>query len=234
VRTDRGHFSSIGGSCHEEEEPLVPSDVVDFSIVARQRVQHTHSKVLAWVALDRLIRLAKKYSWKAPLDRFESVKNKIRDQIETYGFNADLAAYTRTLHGNQLDASILVMPLVGYCDASAPRMQSTCNAIREKLSQNGLIFRYLDVDDGVRGREGAFGICNFWLAEVLARAGKLEESRHYFEQILKRENSLGLWSEEIDPDTGDYLGNYPQAFTHIGLINAALALSEMQKGVQAA
>jgi GH15 family glucan-1,4-alpha-glucosidase len=113
-------------------------------------------------------------------------------------------------------------------------MQSTCDAIRAKLSENGLIYRYRDVDDGLTGSEGSFGICNFWLAEVLAKAGKIEESRHYFEQILKRANLLRLWSEEIDPTTGDYLGNYPQAFTHIGLINAALALSAARQGAKAA
>jgi GH15 family glucan-1,4-alpha-glucosidase len=190
------------------------------------RVHHTHSKVLAWVAMDRLIRLATTYSWKAPLDQFERLKRRIRDQIETEGFNAGLSAYTRTLGGAELDASVLVMPLLGYCEARSPRMLSTCNVICDQLSRNGLIYRYRTVDDGMRGAEGSFGICNFWMAEVLARAGKLEESRHYFDELLKRANTAGLWSEEIDPETGEYLGNYPQAFTHIGLINAALALSK--------
>jgi GH15 family glucan-1,4-alpha-glucosidase len=197
-------------------------------------VHHTHSKVLAWVALDRLLRLAKTYSWRAPIERFENIKNRIREQIETRGFNATLRAYTRTLGGSELDASALLMPIVRYCDARSPRMQSTCNAIRERLSQNGLIFRYRGVDDGLRGREGSFGICNFWLSEVLARAGKRDEAKHYFEQILERGNAVGLWSEEIDPNTNEYLGNYPQAFTHIGLINAALALAETKEGVKAA
>jgi GH15 family glucan-1,4-alpha-glucosidase len=202
--------------------------------IRSRRVHHTHSKVLAWVALDRVIRLAARYSWKAPLDRFADIKGRIRNQIETHGFNVQIGAYTRTFDGSELDASVLVMPIVRYCDAGTPRMQSTCNTIRERLSQNGLIFRYRDVDDGVRGPEGSFGICNFWLAEVLARAGKHEEAKHYFEQILKRGNAVGLWSEEIDPNTDEYLGNYPQAFTHIGLINAALALTETKEGVRAA
>jgi GH15 family glucan-1,4-alpha-glucosidase len=198
------------------------------------RVHHTHSKVLAWVAMDRLIRLATRYSWNAPVDQFERLKIKIRNQIETHGFNAELSAYTRTLDGSELDASVLVMPLLGYCEAGSPRMLSTCNVICEKLSRNGLIYRYRAVDDGLRGAEGSFGICNFWMAEVLARAGKPTQSRRYFEEILKRANTVGLWSEEIDPATGEYLGNYPQAFTHIGLINAALALSEATEGTKAA
>jgi GH15 family glucan-1,4-alpha-glucosidase len=198
------------------------------------RAPHTHSKVLAWVALDRVTRLAKKYSWKADVGRFEAIKASVRDQVERYGYNTELGAYTRTFGGAELDASVLTMPLVGYCDATSPRMQSTCNAIRERLSRNGLIYRYTDVDDGLTRGEGSFGICNFWLAEVLAKAGKMEESRHYFEQILKRANSVGLWSEEIDPSTGMYLGNYPQAFTHIGLINAALSFSAALKGEKAA
>jgi GH15 family glucan-1,4-alpha-glucosidase len=196
------------------------------------RVHHTHSKVLAWVAMDRLIQLATTYSWKAPVDRFEFLKRRLNEQIEARGFNVGLSAYTRTLGGSELDASLLVMPLLGYCDAASPRMLSTCNAICEKLSRNGLIYRYCAVDDGLRGAEGSFGICNFWMPEVLAKAGKVEESRHYFEEVLKRVNTVGLWSEEIDPATGEYLGNYPQAFTHIGLINAALALSEPGKGMQ--
>ena len=198
------------------------------------RVHHTHSKVLSWVGLDRLIRLAKKYSWKAPLEQFESVKNKIREAIEERGFNPTLGAYTRTFDGTELDASVLVMPIVGYCEASSPRMQSTCKAISENLSSNGLIFRYRNVDDGLTGPEGSFGICNFWMAEVLAKAGKLDRAKHYFEQILKRENKIGLWSEEIDPVSGEYLGNYPQGFTHIGLINAAIAISKAGEGVKAA
>ena len=195
---------------------------------------HTHSKVLAWVGLDRLIWLARKYSWKAPFEQFESVKDKIREAIESRGFNPALGAYTRTLDGTELDASVLVMPIVGYCDASSPRMRSTCKVICENLSSNGLIWRYRHVDDGVTGPEGSFGICNFWMAEVLARAGKLDQARHYFEQILKRENTVGLWPEEIDTATGEYLGNYPQGFTHIGLINAAIAISKAIEGVKAA
>src|ERR1051326_5454792 len=198
------------------------------------RVHHTHSKVMAWVTLDRLIRLSRKYSWRAPFGKLDMLKERLREQIETYGFNPKLAAYTRTFGGSELDASVLVMPLVGYCGALSPRMQSTCRAIQERLSENGLIYRYLDVDDGLEGREGSFGICNFWLAEVLAKAGRIEDATHYFEQILKRANAVGLWSEEIDPATGEYLGNYPQAFTHIGLINAALALSAAREGVNAA
>jgi GH15 family glucan-1,4-alpha-glucosidase len=198
------------------------------------RKHHTHSKVLAWVALDRLITLSKKYAWKAPIEKFNTIKQQIKEQIETHGFNPKLGAYTRTFGGSELDASVLVMPLVGYCDASSPRMQSTCRAIQQNLSENGLIYRYRDVDDGVQGREGSFGICNFWLAEVLAKAGRIEDSAHYLEEILKRGNGVGLWSEEIDPATGAFLGNYPQAFTHIGLINAALALSASREGVNAA
>jgi GH15 family glucan-1,4-alpha-glucosidase len=198
------------------------------------RVHHTHSKVLAWVAMDRLIRLANTYSWKAPIERFEHVKTSLRAQIECEGFNEGLSAYTRTLGGSELDASMLVMPLMGYCDADSPRMLSTCKAICEKLSRNGLIYRYRAIDDGLTGSEGSFGICNFWMTEVLARAGKRDDAQRYFEEVLNRANTVGLWSEEIDPATGEYLGNYPQAFTHIGLINAALALSESSEGIKAA
>jgi GH15 family glucan-1,4-alpha-glucosidase len=198
------------------------------------RVHHTHSKVLAWVALDRLIRLIDAHGWTEPRERFQSIKDQIHAAIEARGFNPNLGAYTRTFEGDELDASVLVMPLVGYCQASSPRMLSTYGAIQEKLAENGLIYRYRDVDDGLRGREGSFSICNFWLVEGLARAGRVAESQHYFDEMMKRRNPVGLWSEEINPATGEYLGNYPQAFTHIGLINAALALSEARKGQKAA
>jgi GH15 family glucan-1,4-alpha-glucosidase len=139
-----------------------------------------------------------------------------------------LKSYTRVLNGNSLDASSLVFSLVGYCSVTSPNMLSTVQRICQQLAENGLVYRYRS-DDGVAGGEGAFGICNFWLAENLARAGKTSEAIVLFETMQKGASPTGLFSEEIDPTSYELLGNYPQGFTHIGLINAALSIEEALK-----
>lgn len=194
--------------------------------VRSRKAHHTHSKALAWVALDRLIRLAEKNDWKADLEGFRKTRDEIRGAIERHGYSEELGSYVRTLGGSELDASLLTLPLVGYCGADDPRMLSTCRTISEHLSRNRLIYRYRKVDDGVEGGEKSFGICNFWLAENLARAGQVDEAKEWFEALLSKAAPTGLWSEEIDPESFEFLGNYPQAFTHIGLINAAVAISD--------
>jgi GH15 family glucan-1,4-alpha-glucosidase len=190
-------------------------------------VHHTHSKVMAWVGLDRLVRLAQKYHWKeAPVARWKQAATLIRQEIESFGFNPKLNAYTRELNGSTLDACLLTLPLVGYCDAASPRMLSTTQLIHERLSENNLVYRYRATDDGLSGREGSFGICNFWLAENYARAGRLDRAREVFETMLQHASPAGLLSEEVDPQSHELLGNYPQGFTHIGLINAALSINK--------
>ncbi|SFH36375.1 glycoside hydrolase family 15 protein [Pontibacter chinhatensis] len=189
---------------------------------------HTHSKVMAWVGLDRLLKLARKYKWEdAPVQKFSETKDRIRESIEEAGYNQELQTYTRAFRGNDVDASLLTLPLVGYCPASAERMRSTTKMICQQLLKHKLLYRYRGVTDGLEGGEGAFGICNFWLVEVLARSGEPEQARELFDTLLKHASPAGLLSEEIDPETGALLGNYPQGFTHIGLINAALALNEV-------
>ncbi len=192
---------------------------------------HTHSKVMAWVGLDRLIKLSRKYQWQnVPLDKYEQVKAELQAQIEKNGFNRDLQAYTREFNGRDLDASSLVFSLVDYCPATSPHMLSTVRCIREQLSENGLIYRYKS-EDGLAGSEGAFSICNFWLIENLAKAGKVGEAIALFDTVLKAASETGLFSEEINPVSYELLGNYPQGFTHIGLINAALSIEEeLQEG----
>jgi GH15 family glucan-1,4-alpha-glucosidase len=196
--------------------------------VRSQCIHHTHSKAMAWVGLDRLMKLAKKYKWtEAPLEEYHQLATRIRNEIEQFGYNEELKSYTRAFSGETLDASILTLPLTGYCKPDEPRMVSTCEAIYQHLSKNELIYRYQNIDDGLPGNEGSFGICNFWLAENLARAGEIKKAIHFFETMLEHSGPTGLWSEEIEPDTLEFLGNYPQAFTHIGLINAALAINEV-------
>ena len=198
--------------------------------IRSDRTNHTHSMVMAWVGLDRLMKLSKRYKWKnAPIDKYASTASEVRKQIEQHGFNEQLGSYVRELRGSAIDASLLTLPLVGYCDPASPRMKSTIRLIKEKLTENSLVYRYKNVDDGLEGSEGAFGICSFWLAENLARAGDLEEAISVFETMLQHASPSGLMSEEVDPKTGELLGNYPQGFTHIGLINAALTLNEVYK-----
>jgi GH15 family glucan-1,4-alpha-glucosidase len=194
-------------------------------------VHHTHSKVMAWVGLDRLIKLCDKYNWRnVPVKEYERIKREIEKQVEAFGYSGELNSYIRGFHENYLDASSLVFSLVEYCSATAPRMISTVQSICEQLSENSLLYRYCD-SDGLQGKEGAFGICNFWLVENLAKAGRINEAIALFETIQKGASPTGLMSEEIDPASYELLGNYPQGFTHIGLINAALTINEtLQKG----
>jgi GH15 family glucan-1,4-alpha-glucosidase len=130
-----------------------------------------------------------------------------------------------------MDASLLTLPLYGYIEGTNPRMRSTCARIHEKLARDELVYRYeTGTDDGLPPGEGAFGICSFWAVECVAHGGNVEGAARTFEQLLAYANDVGLFAEEIDPDIGAALGNFPQAFTHIGLINAALTLAECREG----
>ncbi len=188
---------------------------------------HTHSKVLAWVGLDRLEKLCRRFSWKdGSPDRYASAKKSIQQAIEQEGFNQKRNAYTRTFNGESLDASSLLFPLVGYNGPTSGRMLSTVEQVRKDLSKNGFVYRYRAIDDGISGDEGCFVICNFWLVENLAKSGKIKEATTLFERLLSCASPTGLLAEELHPETCEPLGNYPQGFSHIGLINAALAIQE--------
>ena len=189
------------------------------------RFHHTHSKVLCWVALDRLIALHDTGRLRIDRDRFRSERDAIRTAIETRGYNARLDSYTRLFDGDDLDASLLTLPLYGYHDGTHPRMRATCQRIHECLARDGLVYRY-QTDDGLPPGEGAFGICSFWAVECRAKGGDVDGAAEAFARLLACANDVGLFGEEIDPETGAALGNFPQAFTHVGLINAALTLAE--------
>lgn len=199
--------------------------------VRSQLIHHTHSKVMCWVGLDRLIKLCDKYQWhEAPLERFRETMKKIRQQVEQAGYDEARNTYIDAPDTRNLDASALTFSLVGYTAFDSPRMISTVQAISRHLLEHNMVHRYKDVDDGLAGTEGAFALCNFWLVENLARSGFLHDARKIFEATIGCMGAVGLLSEEIDPATGKLLGNYPQAFTHIGLVNAALAINEMEAG----
>jgi GH15 family glucan-1,4-alpha-glucosidase len=187
---------------------------------------NTHSRVLCWVALDSLLELHEQgHLQKVPAERFFQNRALIRQEVEERAWNAHLQSYVAELDGDELDASALLLAWYGFEPASSQRMRQTYERIRERLGAgNGLLYRYRMTPSP---EEGAFGICSFWAADYLARGGgSVEEASTLFEALCRHANGVGLFAEEIDPETGAALGNFPQAFTHVGLINAALSLSD--------
>lgn len=191
---------------------------------------HTHSRLLCWTALDRLCKLASRGLLEkcSPLDQFAELRQEIQNEILARAWNDKLHSYASVLGGCDLDASLLLLAWYGFERADSARMRSTYDAIAQELRAGAdLLFR-----QKTEAPEGAFGICSFWEAEYLALGGgSLQRAQSSFERLLRYGNDLGLYSEEIDPSTGDALGNFPQAFTHVGLINAALSILERQKGM---
>jgi GH15 family glucan-1,4-alpha-glucosidase len=193
-----------------------------------QRQNHTHSRLLCWVALDRVVNMAKRGALKGINESAVTrTRDKIRDQILDRAWNPKLQSYTATYEGRAMDASLLLMSWYGFEHADSPRMKSTYERIVEELrASDSLIYRYR-----LTAPEGAFGICCFWEAEFLALGGGTEEEASaHFEHLLEYANDLGLFAEEIDPRSGAALGNFPQAFTHVGLISAAISLAERLRG----
>jgi GH15 family glucan-1,4-alpha-glucosidase len=190
-----------------------------------ERAQHTHAKIMAWAALDTAIRLAEKGYVHDGVERWRNEKREIERVIFEHGFNPRLNSFVSILDGDQLDASLLYAARVGFVDPADPRMLGTIDAIRARLGRDDLVYRYdIETDDGLPPGEGAFLACSFWLVEALVLAGRADEGRELFEKLLARRNDVGLLSEQCDPHTGALLGNFPQALTHIALMNAALCL----------
>jgi GH15 family glucan-1,4-alpha-glucosidase len=192
--------------------------------VRAARRQHTYSKAMCWVALDRLLRLHAAGLLRAPATRLARERAAIGEEIERRGFDAGLQSYVSVLGGDTLDASLLQLGRYGYADPASPRMRGTLAAVHARLGRNGLLYRYLE-DDGLAPGEGAFGICSFWAVTAQALGGDRRGAGEVFEHLLDYANDVGLFAEEIDPASGAALGNFPQAFTHVGLIDAALTLA---------
>jgi len=185
-----------------------------------------YSKLMCWVALDRAIGLADLIGASDRLDAWERTREEIATAILTQGWNEDAGAFVQSYGSDELDACSLMMPIVGFLPADDPRMRSTIDAIADRLTDDhGLVYRYRS-NDGLDGEEGTFLLCTFWLAEALALAGELERARETFERAIAFVNDVGLLAEQVDPTTGDLLGNFPQAFSHIGLVNAAWVISQ--------
>jgi GH15 family glucan-1,4-alpha-glucosidase len=193
------------------------------------RQHFTHSKVMAWVAADRAVRMVEEMGYQGPVADWRSLRDQIHEEVCTKGYNTDVGAFTQYYGSDELDASLLIIPLVGFLPATDDRMRSTVEAIERDLIEDGLVLRYrgdgAEQVDGLEGREGAFLACSFWLADCLHLMGRREDARRLLERLLKLTNDLGLLAEEYDSVAGRQSGNFPQAFSHVALINAALNLS---------
>jgi GH15 family glucan-1,4-alpha-glucosidase len=190
------------------------------------RRQFVHSKVLAWVAFDRGVRSIEQQGLEGPVDRWRKVRDEIHEEVCRKGFDERLGSFTQHYGSGTVDASLLLMPLVGFLPPDDERVLGTIRAIERHLVVDGFVLRYqseTDVD-GLPPGEGVFLPCAFWLAEALAVTGREEEARAYFERALATQNDLGLIAEEFDPAAGRLLGNFPQAFTHLALVSAAFCL----------
>jgi len=188
--------------------------------------EFTYSRLMSWVAFERAIRMARQRGLPCPMVQWLEIRDEIFNEIITRGWSEKQQAFVQTLDGEALDASNLLMPLVRFMAPTDPRMLSTLDAIGRDLVSDSLVYRYVPeraASDGLVGEEGTFSICTFWWVEALARAGRLDDARLAFEKMLTYANHLGLYSEEIG-SSGESLGNFPQAFTHLSLISAAFYL----------
>ena len=191
---------------------------------------HLSSKVLCWTALDRAVKLAPALGEHDRTEAWALERDRVRDAILERGWSEKRQAYAQSFDSDELDAAQLLMPVLGFLPPDDPRMRSTIEAIARDLTENGLVVRYRTAEgmnpDGLTGAEGTFVICSFWLVSCLAKAGELERAERLFDRIAGYANDLGLLAEEIDTASGELLGNFPQAFSHIGLITAAREIDE--------
>jgi GH15 family glucan-1,4-alpha-glucosidase len=195
--------------------------------VRGERRHFTHSKVMAWVAFDRTIKAVESHGVDGPVERWRRIRARIHADVCRKGFSAKRGAFVQYYGSNNLDASLLLMPLVGFLPPEDPRVRATVEAIERELTYDGFVARYLTAKriDGLPAREGVFLPCSFWLADNLALQGRNAEAEALFERLLALRNDVGLLAEEYDPRTRRQLGNFPQALTHVALINTARNLS---------
>ena len=194
---------------------------------------HVSSKVLCWTALDRAVKLAPQLGEYAKVAEWEVAREEIRTAIFERGWSEAKQAFAQSFDSDELDAAQLLMPLLGFLPADDPRMRSTIDAIARDLTEDGLVLRYKTDEgagsDGLSGQEGTFVICSFWLVSCLAQAGELERGERLFDRVAGYANELGLLAEEVDSASGELLGNFPQAFSHVGLITAAWEIDQARE-----
>jgi GH15 family glucan-1,4-alpha-glucosidase len=191
----------------------------------------THSKLMAWVAFDRAVKDVERFGLEGPVDRWRSLRDQVHREICHQGFNTDRNTFVQYYGGTQVDAALLMMAEVGFLPATDPRIAGTVAAIERDLLRDGFVERYR-TDSGVDGLptgEGAFVLCTYWLADNYALMGRTADAREVFERLLAVRNDVGLLAEEYDPIDRRQLGNFPQAFSHLGLINTARNLTQRDK-----
>jgi GH15 family glucan-1,4-alpha-glucosidase len=190
---------------------------------------YTSSRLMCWVALERTIRMARQRGLPGDVAGWSAVRDEIYARIMDDCWNEDLQAFTQTENGDRLDASVLLMPMVKFLSPADPRFLSTLRAVEEHLVTDSLVFRYDPESDGLDGEEGTFSICSFWYVEALTRAGRLDDAQLALEKMFTYANHVGLYAEQVSA-TGDQVGNFPQAFTHLALISAAINLDRALDG----
>jgi GH15 family glucan-1,4-alpha-glucosidase len=193
----------------------------------REQVHHVHSKLMLWVALDRALAIARSHSvGRSRLRRWERQRDALAENVRIRGFDQDRRTYVQAYGSEDLDAATLWLPELGFEERGSPRIRGTVDAVRRELDAGGgLLYRYRPESDGLEGVEGAFVACAFWLVRALAFLGELEEASQLLESLCRRGNDVGLFAEEIDPTTGEFLGNFPQALSHSALVQAAQAVT---------
>jgi GH15 family glucan-1,4-alpha-glucosidase len=191
--------------------------------VRAERRHFTHSKVLAWVAFDRGVKSIERFGLQGPGDAWRTARDEIRDEVLREAWDEDRGSFVQSYGSKALDASLLILPLVGFLPADDPRMARTIEAIERELVVDGLVRRYdpAEADDGLPGDEGSFLMCSFWLVDCLEQMGRRDEARERFERLLDLRNDVGLLAEQYDTRARRLVGNFPQAFSHVSLIHSA-------------
>jgi len=191
----------------------------------------TYSKVMAWVALDRGIRAIEQFGFAGPVDRWRQLRDTIHAEVCDRGFDRRLGSFVQSYGSRELDASLLLLCTVGFLPSTDPRIQGTITAIERRLLVDGFVLRYDTAasDDGLPAGEGAFLACSFWLADAFAMVGRIDDARELFERLIGLRNDVGLLSEEYDTSAKRLVGNFPQAFSHVALVNTAHNLARARK-----
>jgi GH15 family glucan-1,4-alpha-glucosidase len=197
--------------------------------------QHfTHSKVMAWVAFDRAVKISEQAGGDGEIEALRRIREDIHENVCRHGFDPELGSFVQAYGSKALDASLLLLPLVGFLPPTDPRIVGTVKAIERRLVVDGFVMRYDtgEVVDGLPPGEGAFLACSFWLADNYILQGRVQEARELFERLLSLRNDVGLLSEEFDPRLSRQVGNFPQAFSHVALVNTAYNLTRAQGPAQ--
>jgi GH15 family glucan-1,4-alpha-glucosidase len=194
----------------------------------------TYSKIMAWVAFDRAVKMVEGLGLPGPVERWRELRDRIHRDVCEGGYSTRRRAFVQSYGAEELDAALLLIPITGFLPATDPRVLSTVEAIRRELTVDGLVQRYLTYEalDGLPAGEGVFLACSFWLADNLCLQGRRDEARELFERLVGLANDVGLLAEEYDPVTRRFLGNFPQAFSHVALVNTALNLGDEEKPVE--